>query len=64
VPWVHLDSDRGLLSPTDGNQSDTCQLRDLLRQSGIRKVFHFGQWQRVRGHASVIIGASAGFTLL
>src|SRR6185437_8093024 len=48
---IGLDAYRRLLSPADGNQAHPGKLRDLLSQSGVRQVLHFGERQRSGGQA-------------
>ena len=46
---IHRDADRGLLRAADEDLPDPGDLRDLLRQDGVRHVEHLAQGQRLGG---------------
>ena len=44
---IRLDAHRRTLAATDADKPDTAELRNFLRERGVREVFDFGQRKRL-----------------
>ena len=60
---IDFHADGGLRTAADEDLADAFDLRELLREDGIRGVVHLRRRNIVRSSARSMMGASAGFTL-